>query len=78
MDHLAEMRALNAARRNGPKCGMELIGAPEDIRTAVAEAQKDPTIGSKAIAQFLQKRGINVPAYSVARHRRGDCACNRG
>jgi hypothetical protein len=51
---------------------------PPPMRTAVAEAVKDPTIGSKAIAQFLQKRGINVPAYSVARHRRGDCACNRG
>ena len=77
MDHLAEMRALSAIKK-GPRCGMELIGVAVDIRTAVAEAEKDPTIGSKAIAQFLQKRGINVPQYSVARHRRGDCACNRG
>jgi len=36
----------------------------------------DPAITNKALSTWLEKRGFTVSFWTIARHRRGECACN--
>jgi hypothetical protein len=36
----------------------------------------DPAITAKALTAWLEKRGFTVSFWTIARHRRGECACN--
>jgi hypothetical protein len=36
----------------------------------------DPAITNKALSTWLEKRGFAVSFWTIARHRRGECACN--
>jgi hypothetical protein len=75
MDGLEELRALSKPRK-GPPCGM--MGAHlegKDLLTLYA-GLADPTITAKALSTWLEKRGFSVSFWTIARHRRGECACN--
>jgi hypothetical protein len=64
---------------NRPRCRVELVLAEvtgddlADLRTALA----DFTVPATAIANAIKARGHDLNAGSIARHRRGACACPR-
>jgi hypothetical protein len=35
----------------------------------------DPAITAKALTAWLAKRGFSISFWTIARHRRGECAC---
>jgi hypothetical protein len=37
----------------------------------------DPAITGKALSTWLEKRGFTISIWTIARHRRGECACSK-
>jgi hypothetical protein len=78
MGLLDEIRAHDTTG-NRPRCRVEVVLAEvtgddlADLRTALA----DYTVPGTAIANAMKSRGYDLPAGSIARHRRGACACPR-
>jgi len=64
-------------RAKGPRCTLQKPGlkAPEMEKLEAALAA--PSITSVAIARWLEDHGVELTAYVVQRHRRGDCRCGR-
>ena len=61
--------------RNGSVCGVERFYTHRpDLAAQLREALTADVPGS-AIAAALKKRGIDLPALTIQRHRRGDCKC---
>jgi hypothetical protein len=52
--------AQGLSRRPGGTCGMEALAS---------------RVASEAIARALEQRGHHIKYQTVARHRRGACAC---
>lgn len=73
---LEELRALSKPRK-GPPCGFTAIALEGAANQALLDGLNDPAITAKAISAFLAKRGITVSFWTIARHRRGECACAR-
>lgn len=71
MDELTE-----ASKRRYP-CRVNTIivanpGDADDIRTAI-----DSDYSASVVAGVLARRGINIKAAAISKHRRGDCSCSR-
>lgn len=75
MDGLEELRALSKPRK-GPPCGMASIHLQGDDLLALHAGLADPAITNKALSTWLEKRGFTVSFWTIARHRRRECACN--
>jgi hypothetical protein len=73
---LEELRALSKPRK-GPPCGFSAVGLDGAANQALLSGLNDPAITAKAISAFLAKRGIAVSFWTIARHRRAECACAR-
>lgn len=74
MKELEELRALSRPRK-GPRCGLFGLKLSAADAATLKAAVDDPGISSKVLAGWLGKRGIVVTFWTVARHRRHDCAC---
>jgi hypothetical protein len=74
-DELADIKALNT--RNGPRCGIATLmeTCEPSMRETLMLALDDPTIQHKAIGRWLALKGIDLSHWTIAYHRRGDCAC---
>lgn len=61
----------------GPRCGVAitLMSLDEIDRNDLTEALLDKTVKSTAIVKALRSRDIPIGETTVARHRRGMCAC---
>lgn len=74
MSLLTEAQEL--ARRPGGTCGMailnERLSPEEQAELTEALASRVP---AEAIARALSQRGYDIKYQTVARHRRGACAC---
>lgn len=62
---------------NRPQCRLgALLGAlPEDQRAKLEAALADGLLRHTSIARVLGRWGHRIAPDSVARHRRGQCAC---
>lgn len=70
-------RALSSVRKAGGLCSIGKLRdglAPSDL-AELDDLLSDISIPSSAIASALRDEGHEVGAYSLARHRRGDCQC---
>lgn len=68
--------AQDLARRPGGTCGMAILNerlSPEE-QAELAEALSS-RVASEAIARALTQRGHEIKHQTIARHRRGACAC---
>lgn len=74
MNALDELRAASKPRK-GPPCKFTQVKLSAEDGKAIKAGLDDQAITNKAIASFLQKRGIDISHWTVARHRRGECAC---
>lgn len=74
-----EAAQVQARRFPGTRCTVLMVLAAMDAADAddLRQALADPTLTSPAIATVLGRRGHQITQSSVARHRRGDCACHR-
>jgi hypothetical protein len=67
--------------RHGGQCsvGHALAAMPPNLRAETIEVLALPLEQAQhaAIVRALKKRDVTLSAFSVARHRRGDCACVR-
>ena len=69
--------ALNAQKRNTPKCGVCLMlqTFPKDESKALADALEDRVMfSSAAIAKALRAEGHHISDSVLARHRRKECS----
>lgn len=48
-----------------------------DVDIQVREALKSEKVTGSALATVMRAEGFDISAYSVRRHRRGECACGR-
>lgn len=74
---LDEIAAASMSHRKGPLCTVARIMAEmsEIDATDLDTAFKDPKYSNKSIFMVLRGRGYDVAQTTVARHRRGECAC---
>lgn len=74
MDEIAEVAA---STPKGPACSIaELIrDLPEDEALELQEVLDNTSIVGSHIAKALKKRGYNIAAHTVQRHRRQGCSC---
>lgn len=78
MSLLDEVRAV-PRRYNGSVCGVAQAVAAmsaEDGADLLA-VLADPSIHATAIEEVLKRRGLTVKAYTLNRHRKGGCSCER-
>lgn len=68
----AEQRVSNRAQC---RLGALLAALPEDQRAKLEAALSDGVLRHTSIARVLARWGHRIAADSVARHRRGQCAC---
>lgn len=61
----------------GPPCSVKVIieQMTDEEQTEFAMACADWTIPGTVIAKVLQRKGFNVKAESLRRHRKGECRC---
>lgn len=80
MSGLDEMRALAGAAQHGVPCWIrsKTAGLSAEDAETLGQALIDDTIMSSTISTWLDRRGVRVGAQSIARHRRGQCRCDRG
>lgn len=73
-----EVTKEQASMHPGPLCKVSRITEQMDKKDA-ADLLKLIGEGymASAISRVLRKRGIDVSATSISRHRNGDCACSR-
>lgn len=66
-----------AVTRNHLLCTVAVVlnAADADDAADLTDALSNGEIPSAAIARALNKRGINLSAGTIQRHRRGECAC---
>jgi hypothetical protein len=76
-DILSEMRQDSA--RKGPACGIALLykRLSKEERDAFDAALSDEAIQSGAISRWLNGRGYEAKAHTMARHRRRNCGCKQ-
>jgi|APGre2960657373_1045057.scaffolds.fasta_scaffold155669_2 hypothetical protein len=75
---LAELQKMQSFKPRGAKCTAGLVSrilGGKD-REALIEALGDQTIDANTISVWLDRKGHKVRRHTVARHRRGECACN--
>lgn len=71
-----------AAKFPGVKCGvtraLEELGQ-DDLKLAddLQRALDDQTIYGTTISDVLRRRGLHVTGYTIQRHRRKICSCDR-
>jgi hypothetical protein len=58
--------------------GLLLQSLKEIDRTGLEHAMEQPSITGTAIAAVLKRRGEQISSFTVQRHRRGACGCDRG
>ena len=61
----------------GPKCAVATVMKlmdPDDVATLTA-ALADKDITAAAIGRALRSIGVDVSAFSVRRHQKGECSC---
>jgi hypothetical protein len=75
-DPLSEFRELQHVVK-GPKCGYQLVEVGEADRVSLDAALESASITSKAIQKWCELRGQTWTHLNIARHRRGDCRCQR-
>lgn len=66
----------------GVKCGVTraLVELGQDDSKLAADLQRaldDSTIYGTTISDVLRKRGLHVTGYTIQRHRRKICSCDR-
>lgn len=73
---LDDIRLMNGGPP-GPRCGVAVLLASLDEidQGDLSEALLDRSVKSTAIVKALRSRGIQIGDSTVARHRRGMCAC---
>lgn len=62
----------------GPRCttGFALATLPDDKAAFLRQLIDDPQVTYPKIEEFsVEDFGVRLPASSVARHARGQCAC---
>jgi len=64
-------------KRAGTYCRVALVRQTLSIDDLVDldDAMKDPTITASAIERVLKRKGIELTAATITRHRRRECAC---
>jgi hypothetical protein len=72
MSLLTEAQQL--ALRPGGTCGVALLVLSPEERAELDEALAS-RVASEAIARAMEKRGHTIKYQTIARHRRGACAC---
>lgn len=74
---LEEIEVASASHRKGPLCTIARIMAemPEVDAADLETAFRESKYSNKAIFMVLRGRGHDVAQTTVARHRRGECAC---
>jgi|GEM_PF-2135724 len=77
MPSLDELADPNYRVKKGPACGVALLLADLDAKTAetLRRALANPHAGGTTIVAALRDMGHAVSHHTVQRHRRGDCQC---
>ena len=75
-DALEQFRELQNVLK-GPRCGYQLLEISEADRAALDAAILSASITAKAIQKWCDLRGQTWTYFNIARHRRGDCRCQR-
>jgi hypothetical protein len=75
-DPLSQFRELQNVVK-GPRCGYQLLEVSEADRVSLETALASASITSKAIQKWCELRDQKWTYYNIARHRRGDCICQR-
>ena len=76
MDALGEFRAVHRVVK-GPRCAYQLLDLSEDDRKALDKALAHKAITNKGIEKWCAARGQKWVHFNIARHRRGDCRCQK-
>ncbi len=75
---IAELQKIQSHKPRGGKCTAGLVYKilRANDQAALLGALRDQTIDSSTISVWLDRRGYRVRRHTVARHRRGECACS--
>jgi hypothetical protein len=76
VDPLQQFRELQHTVK-GPKCAYQLLELEAADRAALDAALASAAITSKAIQKWCELRNQVWTYYNIARHRRGDCKCQK-
>lgn len=77
-DPLKELDALASLpkKHNGNLgCLEKAILMNPDEKDLIVRAVAHPVADAELVSEFLGKRGVELPAASIRRHRRGICKC---
>lgn len=63
--------------RTGTFCRVKIVrdSMTVDDLVDLDDAMRDPSITAAAIERVLKRKGIELSANSITRHRRRECAC---
>ena len=75
-DALKQFRDLQKITK-GPLCKYQTLDLNEADSQALNEALRSASITNKTIQKWLQVRNQVWVYYNIARHRRGDCKCQK-
>ena len=75
-DPLAQFRELQDVVK-GPRCGYQLLEVLGADKVSLDAALASASITSKAIQKWCELRDQSWTYYNIARHRRGDCKCQK-
>jgi len=75
-DPLSQFRELQNVVK-GPRCGYQLLQVSEADQVSLDAALASASITSKAIQKWCELRDQSWTYYNIARHRRGDCKCQK-
>lgn len=73
----AEQDAAKGYLNRGCKVRQALDALTDQDRATATTALDNPTVEGAVIARAFAALGQKVPAYTVQRHRRGECRCPR-
>jgi len=75
---LEELRRMQSFKPRGAKCTAGLVTKilQGEDQAAFLEALVDKTIDASTISVWLDRKGHKVRRHTLARHRRGECACS--
>lgn len=74
-----ELREMQSRKHHGATCSVRSLmkGLSPDVLDALTEAFSDESLDAVTIATWLSAKGHKINSWTVNRHRRNLCSCEK-